>query len=201
MLKTALKKPPQRRQAKKDMFVNKIIKTLSFFFIITLGITDQSYGEESVNTETNTTLETLPQEVDVSTTLQTCQTYISDLENRFKQLKKPRLKLLFFRSLRAKKYQAVEENLADFKIYVERKMTLLVGENAPKEEENFIKDCTNYYRMLRDKILWIDDFRNKNLRYFANHTYADTFFKKQNSVINRKVTPHERKSYDYQKDE
>ncbi len=73
------------------------------------------------------------------------------------------------------------------------------GKNAPRETDIFIKECTNYYRILRDKVLWIDGFRNKSLPYFANHTYADIFLKKQNSVINSKASTYERKSYDYKK--
>ncbi|HBN22463.1 MAG TPA: hypothetical protein DD412_04425 [Holosporales bacterium] len=193
------KKPPQKKRASIGMTLKKTTKILLLFVVATLGSVEYSCGEESVNAEAIKTPEIISQEVDNSPTLQTCQTYVSDIETRFKGLKKPRSKLLFFRSVRAKKYQVVEKNIADFKVYVETKMTMLVGENAPQETKAFIKKCTDYYHILRDKILWIDNFRNKNLQYFANHTYADTFFKKQNNVINRKAPTHERKSYGYQK--
>ena len=63
------------------------------------------------------------------------------------------------------------------------------GKHAAYETDVFIKECINYYRILRDK----------SLRYFANHPYTDIFFKTQNNVINRKSLTYERKSYDYQK--
>lgn len=194
MQRTKQRKPPRKKQANPGMILKKTPPFL-LFLLIALGSVGNAFGEEDVQSETTSTPETITSNAETSPTLQTCQTYVDELITHFKGLKKPRSKLLFFRSIRAKKYQVVEKNIEDFKIFVETKMTLLVGENAPQETEEFIKECTNYYRLLWDKILWIDDFKNKNLRYFASHSYADTFFKKQNNIINRKAPTHERKSY------
>ncbi len=188
------------------MALKKLMKTTLILGIITLGNLSKSYGEElspkkpskgAANSLKIIEENQLSQEANEASNFQVCQIYADNLEKAFNKLKKPRSKMLFFRSLRAKKYQVVRKNIDSFKGYVDTKITLLVGANSPKENDFFIKKCTAYYNILQDKILWIDNFRRSNLHYFPNTIDADLFFKKNNDVMSRNLPLYERKSDDY----
>ena len=151
-----------------------------FFCLLCLGV-ESSWGDETTMPEESVSESAQDEPAIIS---KEYQGYVQELQEMFEALIVQRKNSFFRKSLRRKKYDIVQENLGDFTQSVTK-----LGREAGKED---IKVKTAY-KMLHDKILWIDGFKTGSLKYFSSPSYAHKFFITHDDVIGKKAIDHERK--------